>query len=194
MFMLKNVRLSYPALFYPSAFGDSDPKYNATFLIPKESDQHKALLEEIRRVAKEAFGDAARTIYMRQEQSTRKLIKDGDGPDGQTQDGEAKDGYAGHIAIKGSSKTAPKVIGRQKQPLTEVDGVPYGGCYVNAQIDIWAQDNKYGKFLNCKLLAVQFWADGESFGGSSRADMDAFEESDDAGDTPAAAGGGDAPW
>lgn len=180
MIMLKDVRLSYPSLFYPSAFGDSEAKFNATFLIPKDSEQHKALMDEIKRVAKEAFGEKAKDIVLRQEQSQRKLVKDGDGPDGKNQEGEEKDGYAGHIAIKAANKAAPKVIGRQKQPLTEADGVPYGGCFVNAQIDIWAQDNKYGKFINCKLLAVQFWRDGDAFGGSSRADMDAFDESDDA--------------
>jgi hypothetical protein len=187
MLMLKNVRLSYPSLFYPSAFGDGEPKFNATFLIPKDSEQAKVLQEEIKRVAKEAFGDKAKDIVLRQESSQRKLVKDGDGPDGKNQEGDDKDGYAGHIAIKASNKSAPKVIGRQKQTLTEADGVPYGGCFVNAQIDIWAQDNKYGKFLNCKLLAVQFWADGDAFGGASRADIDAFEDGDDT-------GAGDAAW
>jgi hypothetical protein len=189
MIVLKNVRLSYPALFAPSAFGDGEPKFNATFLIEKDSEQHKALMAEIRKIATDAFGERARDIVGKQEASQRKLVKDGDGPDGKNQDGEEKDGYAGHVAIKASNKAAPKVVGRQRQPLTEADGIPYGGCYVNAQIDIWPQDNKYGKFLNCKLLAVQFWEDGDSFGGGARADLDAFD-ADDGGDV----GGGDAAW
>lgn len=181
MLQLKNVRLSYPALFAPSAFGDGEPKFNATFLIEKDSEQHKALMAEIRSVATAAFGERAKDIVMKQDASQRKLVKDGDGADGLTQDGEPKDGYAGHIAIKASNKAMPKVVGRQRQPLTEADGIPYGGCYVNAQIDIWPQDNKYGKFLNVKLLAVQFWADGDSFGGGARADLDAFEDGDGGG-------------
>lgn len=193
MHMLKRVRLSYPALFAPSAFGDGEPKYNATFLIEKDSETHKALMEEIKRVAKEAFGDKARSVVEKQEASQRKLIKDGDGPDGQTQDGEQKDGYEGHIAIKASNKAAPKVVGRQRQVLTEADGIPYGGCYVNAQIDIWAQDNKYGKFLNVKLLAVQFWEDGDAFGSAARADLDAFDADDD-GDSDSDTGSGGAAW
>ena len=178
MFMLKNVRISYPSLFKPSAFGDEPPKYSATFLIEKGSEMHKALKAEILRVATDAFGEKAKDILVRQDAGQRKLLKDGDTADGLTQEGEPKTGWAGHVAIKASSKLPPKVVNRKREPVSEEDGIPYGGCYVNAQIDIWAQDNKFGRFINCKLLAVQFWADGEAFG-SARADIDAFDAAED---------------
>lgn len=187
MFMLKNVRISYPSLFKPSAFGDEAPKFSATFLIEKGSDTHKALKAEILRVATDAFGEKAKDILIKQDAGQRKLLKDGDTADGLTQEGEPKTGWAGHVAIKGSNKLAPKVVNRKREPVTEEDGIPYGGCYVNAQIDIWAQDNKFGKFVNCKLLAVQFWADGEAFGSSARADVDAFDAAEE-GDMDQASG------
>jgi len=190
MIILKNVRLSFPTLFKATSFQDQgEPKFSATFLIPKGSEAHKTVEAEIKRVASEAWGEKAKSIVDRQNASQRKLLKDGDTVDGETQDGERKNGYEGHMAIKGSSKSAPLVIGRQRQPITEESGIIYGGCIVNAQIDIWAQDNQFGKFLNCKLLAVQFWADGEAFGNASRADASAFDAEEDstafdADDTP----------
>ena len=180
MILLKNVRLSFPSLFKATSFnGEGEAKFSATFLIPKGSDQEKQVNDEIKRVAVEAFGDQAKVIVERQNAGLRKLLRDGDGTEGFTADGEQKNGYSGHLFIKGSSKTAPKVVGRSRQPLTEADGIPYAGCMVNVQLDIWAQKNQFGKFINCKLLAVQFWEDGERLGGSSAADVDAFDKADD---------------
>lgn len=176
-FVLKNVRLSYPSLFKASGFGDSEPKYSATFLIEKDSDSHKALIAEIKRVTTEAFGDKAKAIMTKQDSGMRKLVKDGDGEDGKNAEGESK-GYEGTVFIKASNKVAPKVVDSKRNELTEVDGIPYAGCFVNAQIDVWAQNNKFGQFVNIKLLAVQHWKDGEAFGTAGRADVNAFDVAD----------------
>jgi hypothetical protein len=40
----------------------------------------------------------------------------------------------------------------------------YGGCYVNAAVSIWLQDNQFGKAVRCNILAIQFAKDGEPFG------------------------------
>ena len=179
MILIKNVRISFPELFKPSSFQGDTPKFSAVFLLPKGSEQEKQVRLEIQRVATDAFGDQAKQLIDRQNNTNRKLIKDGDGPEGLTASGEQKTGYAGHVFIKGTSKTAPKVVGRARQILTEADGLPYAGCMVNVQLDIWAQSNQFGKAVNCKLLAVQFWEDGERLGGSSGANIDAFESAED---------------
>ena len=189
MILVKNVHLSFPSLWKPTSFqNEGDPKYSAVFLLPKGSEQEKQIKSEIQRVATEAFGEKAKMVIERQNTTNRKLLKDGDGTEGFTASGEQKNGYAGMMFIKGTSKTAPKVVGRARQQLTEADGIPYAGCMVNAQLDIWAQKNQFGQAVNCKLLAVQFWEDGERLGGSSGADIDAFE-SDDSLNEP-----DDAPW
>lgn len=179
MILVKNVRLSFPSLFTATSFQNEEPKFSAVFLLPKGSEQEKQIKAEIQRVATEAFGDQAKMIVDRQNTTNRKLLKDGDGAEGFTANGEQKNGYAGHSYIKGTSKTAPKVVGRSRQPLTEADGIPYAGCIVNVQLDIWAQKNQFGKAVNCKLLAVQFWDEGERLGGSSGADVDAFDVAED---------------
>lgn len=175
LFIIKNARLSFPSLFKPSPFGDSEPKYSATLLIPKGSDMHKALEAEIKRVYQEGFKQNAKVVYEKQMQTNRKLIKDGDSSDGETSEGEKYDGYAGNIIVKASSKTKPKVVDKFREELSEESGLPYAGCYVNAQVEFWPQDNKFGRFVNCKLLAIQFWADGEAFSGSGTADLSAFD-------------------
>jgi len=177
--IIKNARLSYPSLFAPSAYGDGKPTYNATLLIPKDSDAAKAVKAEIERVAKEAFGPKAQAILTKQNEGQRRLMKDGDGPAGLTNDGDPKDGYAGHWVLKVSNKSKPTLINRAKENIDESSGQLYGGCMVNVQVDFWAQKNDFGNFINAKLLAVQHWGDGEAFGTVSRANLDAFESAEE---------------
>jgi hypothetical protein len=40
----------------------------------------------------------------------------------------------------------------------------YGGCYVNAAVKPWVQDNQYGRGVRCELVALQFSKDGTPFG------------------------------
>ena len=79
---------------------------------------------------------------------------------------------------------AKGLIGRRGE-----DGRPYGGCYVNATVRLWAQDGvknpKWGKRVNAQLRAVQFWAEGEPFGESSVDAADEFDEGED--EAPASA-------
>jgi hypothetical protein len=62
----------------------------------------------------------------------------------------------------------PTVINRDRTPLTAADGVIYSGCHGNVQVEVWAQDNSYGKRINAQLLGVQFTRDGDSFGGGTQ--------------------------
>ena len=178
MLMLKNVRISYPELFKKVAFKDGTPKFSGTFLLEAGSEQEKAVKAEIMRVAKEKFDDKAEALIKKAQKTDRRLLKDGN--DKTNDDGDIAEGYADMLYIKGSNKGAVRVVNRDRSDLTEEDGAIYSGCYVNAQLDIWAQDNDWGKFINCKLLAVQFWADGEKLGGDGgeSADIDAFESAD----------------
>lgn len=179
--LLKNVRLSFPSLFKASSFGAEEPKFSATFLLDKGGDNEKLLSDAINKVAQDAFGNNWQNILKKQySEKSRILMKDGDNK--LDKDGNQAVGYAGKLFVKASNKVQPLVIGRQKQPLNENSGTPYAGCMVNAQIDVWAQDNKFGKFVNLKLLGVQFWGDNDAFGAASVASADAFESADE--DTP----------
>ena len=57
-----------------------------------------------------------------------------------------------------------------RNELVESSGKPYSGCYVNAIIECWAQDNKeFGKRINFGLKGVQFLRDGDAFSGGGKA-------------------------
>ena len=138
---LQNVRLSFPSLFKPAEFNGVQGKYEATFLMNKETQAK--MIEEVE----------AKIALIQKE---------------------------GSMAIKGGSNRRPTVIDRDKSPLVEDDNKLYAGCYVNCVLELWFQDNSYGKRINCNLLGVQFAKDGESFGaGPVDASDDFADISDD---------------
>ena len=64
-----------------------------------------------------------------------------------------------------SSKNPVPVVDRNPGiALTAASGRPYPGCYVNASVRLWVQNNDFGKRVNCALAAVQFASDGTAFG------------------------------
>ena len=48
--------------------------------------------------------------------------------------------------------------------------------YVNGSIELWCQDNAYGKRINATLRGVQFLKDGEAFAGGGSASADEFDD------------------
>ena len=75
--------------------------------------------------------------------------------------------YAGLFFISASNKRRFTIVDADRSPLQASDNRPYSGCYVNAIIDIWAQDNQWGRRINATLTGVQFVRDGEAFGGGA---------------------------
>jgi hypothetical protein len=93
--------------------------------------------------------------------------------------------YAGMLYVSARSQVRPAVFDGQKRPLTEADGKPYSGCYVNGVVDVYA--SVIGKnWVTAQLQGVQFYSDGDSFGGGRPADADDFDNVADTGDGEAA--------
>lgn len=159
---LNNVRISFPSIFRKAQFSGAETKYEATFLIDKasQSDLVKTLQDAIK-------GKLAADLKNAKLPPDKLCLKDGDSID--------YDGYAGMWSIKASSTKRPLVIDRDKSPLTEDDNRIYAGCYVNAVIELWAQDNQFGKRINANLLGVQFAKDGQPFGDGVTASVDDFD-------------------
>ena len=157
--MLKNVRLSFPDLFEAVEFktGDGKPRFNATFLIERGSENDKKIEAAIVEAAKEQFGAKYEKLVAGMRGNVHKFCY---------LDGDLKecDGYEGMNYLAAHSKIRPKVLDADKTPLTAQDGKPYAGCYVNGVIRVWAQDNKFGKRINASLEAIQFVKDGEPLG------------------------------
>jgi hypothetical protein len=86
------------------------------------------------------------------------------------------DGFEGMMYISARNPLKPSVVDTNRSPLVAEDGRPYAGCYVNAVLELWTQDNNYGKRVNATLMGVQFYKDGESFVGGGVADADDFDD------------------
>jgi hypothetical protein len=172
---LRNVRLSFPALWTPRAFSDGkgesapDAKktYQATFLMAKpgldpKDDNAKLCLEAVAMVVKAG-------LKGKHPGKEKVAIRAGD------EKGEnGVDGYSDKMCFVGANSSKKlQIVDRDLSPLQESDGKPYAGCFVNATVRFWPQDNKWGKRVNAQLRAIQFWGDGEPFG---EAAADAAEE------------------
>lgn len=164
---LKNVRLSFPSIFKRAEFNGQEGKFEATFLLDKEQDADQ--ISKLEAAIEAAIKEAKVKVP-----SDKRCMKDGDDVE--------YDGYAGCMSIKASTNKRPTIIDRDKTTLMEDDAnAPYAGCFVNAIVDIWIQNNSYGKRANANLYGIQFVKDGDSFGsGSGSVDVtDDFDDLDD---------------
>lgn len=112
-------------------------------------------------------------------------------------DEETYAGYADHWYVSASRTAYPSVEGQSprrpfqiidrdrvldpatgKRVFPDASHRVYAGCWVNVVLRVWAQDDpEYGKRLNASIEAIQFWEDGEAFGGGGRIDVESeFEE------------------
>lgn len=166
-YTLKNVRLSFPSLFQKAKFNGVETKYEATLLLDKEA--HADIIKEIQK----GIAEKIKTDLKGAKLGADKIcLRDGDDT--------SYDGYEGCMTFKAANNKRPLVIDRDKTPLTEEDGKIYSGCYVNAIVELWVQNNEYGKRINGNLLGVQFFRDGEAFASSGETvGVDDFESLDD---------------
>jgi hypothetical protein len=167
---LTNVRLAFPVLFEARTVnGEGKPAFSASFLLDPADPQVKALNQAIEQVAKDKWGARAGDILKQMRAQDKVALHDGDLK-------ANYDGFPGNLYVSARSATRPLVIDKDKSPLTEQDGKPYAGCFVNASIELWPQDNNYGKRVNASLRGVQFFRDGDSFAGGGAASEDEFDD------------------
>ena len=180
--MLRNVRLSYEHIFTPSALDDSqEPKYSATFIIPKDH----ADLPALRRALVEAGAEKFPTAFNGKAWPTgyTNALKDGDkdvNGNGEILSQNNPE-YAGCYVFKASAAATrrPLTIGRKKEAITEADGIIYSGCYVNASVAVAGYEfGKIKKGVTAYLNGVQFVADGERFGSDAMSDFDELDAAD----------------
>lgn len=184
--VLKDVRCSFITLGEPEYFGGQKQKpsdkrrWSSTFLIPSESAYRKQIDAMMEELAKEKWEKKAPTILV----NIRSDPKASCFTDGNRKDYE---GYKNHWALtahRNEDKGRPLVMDTDKSPIYKPDnelyegkaGRIYSGCFVNAQVEFWAQDNPNGKAIRCTLLGIQRNRDGDAFSGGSAPDADAFDE------------------
>jgi len=176
---IKNARLSFPDLFTAVQYQGTGPfSYRCTLLIPEGSAMRKEIDKAINEVAKEKWAAKAPDVLDKARKGKAGICFT-DGND------REYDGYSDCWALtatKAQDKGRPDIRDRDGvTPLAAEDGKPYAGCYVNAVVDIWPQDNEFGKTVRCTLVGVQFAKDGEAFSANSvieEGDFEAIEDDD----------------
>jgi hypothetical protein len=167
---IEKARLAFPAIFAPKAINAGDkPKFGASFLMEKNSPAVAAIEAVMKQVAQDKWGAKAEANLKSLKAGGKVCLRDGD-------EKAQYDGYEGMMFVSASNTVAPIVIDKDKSPLGEASGRPYAGCYVRCSIDVWAQDNNFGKRINATLRGVQFLADGDAFSGSAPATADEFDD------------------
>ena len=167
---LNNVRLAFPTLWEAKTVnGEGKPAFSATFLLDPADPQVLAVNKAIDQVGAEKWGAKAAAQLQALRKADKTCLHDGDMK-------ATYDGFPGMLFISARNPARPLVIGPDKAPLTEADGKPYAGCYVNASVELWAQDNAFGKRVNATLMGVQFARDGDAFAGGGVASQDDFED------------------
>lgn len=177
--LLRDVRLAFPSLWKATAPATGgEAAFSASFILPKTHKQYAELVKVLKDTAKEKWGTKADAVYKALEAADKLCLHNGDTK-------ADYEGYEGNMFVSSRAKVRPSVFDQQRQELSEADGKPYSGCFVNASLELWAQDNGFGKRINAQLRGVQFLRDGDAFAGGSRpADAEEFDEIGVAEDDP----------
>lgn len=166
---IREARLAFPDLFKPRAYKEGDtPKFGATFLLDPKSKDVKKIQDAMKEAAQNAWKEEAEETLEYLIKKDKVCLRDGND--------EKYDGFPGMLYLSTGNTKRPTVVDRDKTQLDAQSSRPYAGCYVNANVKIWAQDNQYGKRVNAEIQGVQFVRDGDAFGGGTVSNMDDFDD------------------
>ena len=167
-FLIKNVRMSFPHFFRKSVFDGVEGEYDGLFILDKPKGEHKAIIAKINAAVKDALqrevaGEKPKARYNAWKSDKERDVMENNRPE-----------YAGCMTLKAKNKVRPHVIGADREPLMEEDGLIFAGGRCNVKVNMWI--NKKGKYapgVGFNLLAVQHiptdedQEDAQPFGESS---------------------------
>ncbi len=175
---LSNVRLSFPQLVEPRASGD-DPnakkKYSADFIMAADHPGFNQWMKQYSMLAAGKWNEHAQNV-MNLIQTDRKLRSYGNGNEKiDKKTFKPYSGYENMVYISANNENPPQMIQADGNPVDSANTMAYqaiarklyGGCYVNAAVRPWLQDNKHGRGVRCELIALQFYEAGNPFGEGS---------------------------
>ena len=180
-------RLAFAPPWSPTSVNGGPEKFRARLMFDPKADWGKASIKEIRAarlaVATEKWKTKAKAEAILELIAGDKNKESWFEKDYRTQDGELIEGFEGMYHLSTLADVQPLMIDRDRTELTKRDGRLYSGCYVVAKLDIWAQKNDHGNGMRATIMGLQFWKDGEAFGGGGqRANAEDFEDLSDLGD------------
>lgn len=168
--ILKDVILSYPDLFKPSAkYG----KYGAQFRFG--DDAIKAQMDN----ATDAVG--SETWGAKWPKIKKTLIENN--KMARVKDNDDEDDPANTYKLKVNAKSIPHLLSKDAKPVSAEDDVLYAGAHVDAWLDISGFDHPTsGPILSVKLIAVQFRRHGRRLAGAPTITLDDFKPITDGAD------------
>lgn len=171
--IVKNVRLAMPSIFQPYKGKEGDKgakKFNLKGLLPRNHPDLPRMEALMVKTAKAKWGAKADATLKALKVADKTFIHDGDAK-------PEWEGFEGNLYFSASNKIKPSTFNNDRSEVTEADGVLYSGCMVDVSIELWAQDNEFGKRINCTLRGVQFRNNNDAFagGGVPPADADEFD-------------------
>jgi hypothetical protein len=168
---LKNVRLSCfgNGIWVKKAFRDGKPAYSAHFILSADDPQVAAVDEAQLEAATEKWGAKAAAYLKAAEAKDKVALHDGDAK-------ADTEGYAGNWYVAARTQQRFLIVDRDKTPLTQDDGKPYSGCYVDASIEFFGYDFEGVKGVSAGIRWIQFRRDGDAFAGGTPASLDEIED------------------
>jgi len=173
---LSNVRLSFPHIATPQITkkddGTEKASYNAEFIMAPNDPGFAKFWQVVNAMAVEKWKEHAQAV-LQMVQTDRKKRCYGNGAEKiNNKTMKVYEGYDGGVFITAGRDRMPQIIDAAGTPIDAANVMAcqaearkmYGGCYVNAAVKPWLQDNKFGKGVRCDFIAIQFARDGEPFG------------------------------
>jgi len=189
--LMTNVRLSYAYVFKAYEGDDGKKSYGSHMIFTAEQPYEPkvplpngekitlkaALQRAIRECAVEKWGDKAEEVLKTLAAQDRLCLHKGD----VSKAGQAA--YAGKLYVSSNNAAKPNAYdskGRAVTDPTHPEAV-YSGCIAQVAINIWAQENKYGKRINAEPMGFKFTRHEERLSGGGRvASADEFVDSGEA--------------
>jgi hypothetical protein len=168
--LLRDVRLAFPQIWEAATVGDSkEAAFSAAFLLHPTHPDLQLIRDTIELVAQNKWPKNWETMLKSIEASDKTCLHNGNRK-------AEYAGYENNFFVNTRSKTRPTILDANKAPLTQADGRPYGGCYCNSRIQIWATENSYGRRISAQLAGIQFLRHSDAFSGGTVAQTDDFED------------------
>jgi len=169
-------RVSFPNLVDPQVKtnekGETQASYNCDIIFPQGDPGFTKFMQLATQIANEKWKENAAAALQRI-QGDRKTRCFGNGDEKvSNKTFQVHAGYAGNVFISGRNAKQPQIIDVDGKPvdptntmrLRAVASKIYPGCYINAVLKPWLQQNAQGIGIRCDLVAVQFARDGEPLG------------------------------
>jgi len=161
-------RLTYAYVWEPREQEGQEAKYSTSFLIPKSDEE---TINKLKAAINAAAQQGAEKLWGGKYPKGLKVpLRDGD-----EEADEKGEEYAGHYFINASSKKAPGIVDRKKNPILEQEEV-YSGCYARISVNMFAFNSNGNKGIGCGLLNIQKVADGEPLAGIQSSPEEDFDD------------------